>query len=57
MAIVRPWEIVKDSRHKHLWKFVQLMKVMDEYGSNVKFVGNGRACEFAPLKEKKREAV
>ena len=54
MAIVRPCGIVIDWREMYTCEsssqlFVQLLKVMDEEGSNVKFVGYDRACEFAPF--------
>ena len=54
MAILRPCRIVTDwqemdTSESSIHLFVQLLKVRDEEGSNVKFVGYDRACELVPF--------
>jgi hypothetical protein len=54
MAIVRPCGIVIDWREMYTCEsasqlFIQLLKIVDEPGSNVRYVGYDRACEFAPF--------
>ena len=54
MAILRPCRIVTDwqemdTSESSIHLFVQLLKVRDEEGSNVKFVGYDRARELVPF--------
>lgn len=54
MAIVRPCGIVLDWREMYTCEsssqlFVQLLKLVDESGTRVRYVGYDRACEFVPF--------
>ena len=54
MAIVRPCGLVLDWREMYTCEsssqlFVQLLKLVDEDGTRVRYVGYDRACEFVPF--------
>lgn len=54
MAVVRPCGIILDCREMYTCEsssqlFVQLLKLIDEPGINIKYIGYDRACEFKPF--------
>lgn len=54
MAVVRPCGIILDCRELYTCEsssqlFVQLLKLIDEPGINIRYIGYDRACEFKPF--------
>jgi len=56
MAIVKPRGIIIDHREMYTCEsasqlFVQLLKLIDDHGDKLKYVGYDGACEFQPFVE------
>jgi len=57
MAIVKPCGIIIDHWEMYTCEsagqlFVQLLKLIDDHGDKLKYVGYDRACEFQPFVER-----